>query len=143
MVDGQDYAALALQAENSNQHTVEGMPGSKMTIPTPLEAQVGLKWPGNLLIGKGSKTHGGTESTSASLVFVARVRYVYVSDPLLLSEEMTLEPENVAMMLMVKGATPPSSSPSSGRWTKFCNTIAFRAFSGQLAFGPFQAYLGF
>ena len=36
---------MALRAEKSNQHTVENMPSSKMLLPTPLEAQMGLKPP--------------------------------------------------------------------------------------------------
>ena len=36
---------LPPRAEKSNHHTVESMPSSKMAIPTPLEAQIGLKRP--------------------------------------------------------------------------------------------------
>ena len=51
----------APRAEKSNQQTVESMPSSNMTIPTPLEAQTGPKRPRRLLTGEGSKSRGVAE----------------------------------------------------------------------------------
>ena len=44
---------LAPRADKTNQYTVESMPSAKMTIPTPLEGQIGLKQPESRLIEKG------------------------------------------------------------------------------------------